>query len=300
MKKYIILASSMLILTACGGTSSNFVNVSMPNFKPQVPTKVEPIDSGVSIDIEPVSIEQNNNYSDYFENSVLKIRIEREIELLKQNLEEQIKTIAQLKGYKIVESNPDYTLKSLISVYIEEKNTQKTSNLMSGDSIKSNLGINFQGKIDFIDAHNPQNSTNLSSSTKLDSLVALNYPIKNDDGINMFKTTISNVPTQLNKGLERPAFEIDKSFLAFYKNTLNTLYNNLPKATDIGKTIPDNTNASGFNSFDGSVIFEENLSHTQPNEADTSENTNTKNTAKPSKTNQNDGSKSQNGVEIFE
>ncbi|EAI4525961.1 hypothetical protein BA694_08040, partial [Campylobacter jejuni] len=237
MKKYILLASSMLILAACGGTSSNFVNVSMPNFKPQVPTKVEPIDSGVSIALEPINIEQNNNYSDYFENSVLKIRIEKEIDLLKRNLEEQIKTIAQLKGYKIVTTNPDYTLKSSISIYTEEKNAQKTSNFMSGDYVKSNLGINFKGKIDFIDAHNPQNSTNLSSSTKLDSLVALNYPIKNDDGVNMFKTTISTVPTQLNKGLEQPAFEIDKSFLAFYKNTLNTLYNNLPKATDIGKTI---------------------------------------------------------------
>ena len=74
-------------------------------------------------------------------------------------------------------------------------------------------------KIDFIDAHNPQNSTNLSSSTKLDSLVALNYPIKNDDGVNMFKTTISTVPTQLNKGLEQPAFEID-NFIQKYSPQL--------------------------------------------------------------------------------
>ncbi|ELC0734925.1 TPA: membrane lipoprotein lipid attachment site-containing protein [Campylobacter jejuni] len=299
MKKYILLASSMLILAACGGTSSNFVNVSMPNFKPQVPTKVEPIDSGVSIALEPINIEQNNNYSDYFENSVLKIRIEKEIDLLKQNLEEQIKTIAQLKGYKIVTTNPDYTLKSSISIYTEEKNAQKTSNFMSGDYVKSNLGINFKGKIDFIDAHNPQNSTNLSSSTKLDSLVALNYPIKNDDGVNMFKTTISTVPTQLNKGLEQPAFEIDKSFLAFYKNTLNTLYNNLPKATDIGKTIP-NTN-SGFNSFDGDATFEENLPQTNSNQNNTIENTPTQNIpTNPSSTNQNNQSKNQDGVEIFE
>lgn len=27
---------------------------------------------------------------------------------------------------------------------------------MSGESVKSNLGIKFQGKIDFIDQHNPQ------------------------------------------------------------------------------------------------------------------------------------------------
>ncbi|EAJ2709985.1 hypothetical protein GD395_03995, partial [Campylobacter coli] len=141
---------------------------------------------------------------------------------------------------------------------------QKSNNFMSGESVKSNLGIKFQGKIDFIDQHNPQNSTNLTSHTKLDSLVDLNYPIKTKDGINMFKTTISTVPTQLNKGLEKPAFEIDKSFLHFYKNTLNTLYNNLPKATDIGKTVPNsNTDSSGFNHFDTNTIFEENLPQEQ-------------------------------------
>ncbi|ENY8182908.1 hypothetical protein ACUQS8_001908, partial [Campylobacter coli] len=61
-----------------------------------------------------------------------------------------------------------------------------------------------------------------------------------------------------------PAFEIDKSFLHFYKNTLNTLYNNLPKATDIGKTVPNsNTDSSGFNHFDTNTIFEENLPQEQ-------------------------------------
>ncbi|EAI6285525.1 hypothetical protein CY789_03465 [Campylobacter coli] len=263
MKKYFLFIIA-LFLAACSGASNNFVHVSMPNFKPQTPTKVEPIDSGVSIMLEPINIEQNNNYSDYFENSVLKIRIDKEVALLKENLEEQFKTIAQLKGYKIVTSNPDYTLKSLINVLIEEKNIQKSNNFMSGEFVKSNLGIKFQGKIDFIDQHNPQNSTNLTSHTKLDSLVDLNYPIKTKDGINMFKTTISTVPTQLNKGLEKPAFEIDKSFLHFYKNTLNTLYNNLPKATDIGKTVPNsNTDSSGFNHFDTNTIFEENLPQEQ-------------------------------------
>ncbi len=291
MKKYILLTSALFLL-ACGGTSNNFVNVSMPNFKPQVPTKIEPIDSGVSIALESINIEQNNNYSDYFENSVLKIRIEKEIELLKQNLEEQIKTIIQLKGYKIVNSNPDYTLKSLINIYIEEKNIQKTNSFISGNSIQSNLGINFQGEMNFTDVHNPENSTNFSSSTKFDSLVPLNYPIKGDDGINMFKTTISTVPTQLNKGLEHPAFEIDKNFLTFYKNTLNTLYNNLPKATDIGKTIPNNTDSNGFNSFEGEIIFEETTSDAN--------NAPIKNMSSNLITNKNNENNNEDGIEIFE
>ena len=109
----------------------------------------------------------------------------------------------------------------------------------------------------------------------------------------MFKTTISNVPTQLNKGLEKPAFEIDKSFLAFYKNTLNTLYNNLPKATDIGKTIPQTTDSNGFNSFENNNIFEENLPQTNLNQDD----------IKNHSTDENNSHfllKNQDGVEIFE
>lgn len=78
MKKYILLASSMLILAACG-VQAVILSMFLCQFKPQVPTKVEPIDSGVSIALEPINIEQNNNYSDYFENSVLKIRIEKKL-----------------------------------------------------------------------------------------------------------------------------------------------------------------------------------------------------------------------------
>ncbi|CAM4004117.1 Lipoprotein [Campylobacter hepaticus] len=262
MKKYIILIINILFLTACGGTSNNFINLSMPNFKPQTPTKIEAINSQISVKLETINLEQNNNHSDYFQNSVLKIRIEKEIELLKQNLEEQIKTILELKGYKITNSNPDYTLKSSINIYTEEKNVQKISNFMQGEFIKSNLGINFKSKIEFIDMHNLKNSSNFSNNTKLDSLIALNYPIQSNEGINMFKTTISTVPTQLNKGLEKPAFEIDKSFLSFYKNTLETLYKNLPKATDIEKTTRK-TQFNEFNNFDNN-IFEESIPPTKP------------------------------------
>lgn len=289
MKKYFFIFI-FLFLSACSNTSSTFVNVSMPNFKPQTPIKTESINSGITIALEPINIEQNNNYSDYFENSVLKIRIEKEIELLKENLEEQMATIAKLKGYKIVNSNPDYTLKSLISIYIEEQNPQKSDSFVSGDYVKSNLGIQFQGKISFIDAHNSQNSTDLTSNTKLNSLIALIYPIKNDDGINMFKTTISTVPTQLNKGLERPAFEIDRSFIAFYKNTLNTVYNNLPKAID---TAQPSNNPEKFNSFENNSSFEENSFQPSKSFKNTpNDNSNAKK--------ENNVDKNQDGVIIFE
>ncbi|ENK1724975.1 hypothetical protein AB2848_000905 [Campylobacter upsaliensis] len=255
MKKTLLL-STALFFAACSNTSSNFVHVSMPNFKPQTPTQIQAINSGIKIALEPLALEQNNNYSDNFENSVLKIRIDKENELLKQNLEEQIKTIAKLKGYELDNTNPDYKLKGIIKIFIDEKEIQKTSEWLSGDSIDSKLGLKFEGKIEVVDAYNPQNKTKISSDTKLDSFIDLTYPIKSSDGVGMFKTTLSNVPTQLNKGLECPAFEIDKAYLAFYKNTLNSLHANLPKALDLGKSEPQNTKE--YNEFINEGFSEEN------------------------------------------
>ncbi|MBK1972087.1 hypothetical protein JG677_04430 [Campylobacter sp. TTU-622] len=285
MKKFITIGIFMILLSACSSTSSNFVNVSLPNFKPQVPTKIEPIQSNVKISLEPINIEQNNNYSDYFENSVLKLRIEKEIDLLKENLEEQIKTIALLAGYEIDDKQPDYKLKTTISIYIEEKEIQKTNELLSGDFINSKLGMAFKANAEFINIYDPQNKTNMTSNTKLDSLISLTYPIKSDDGINMFKTSISSVPTQLNKGLERPAFEIDKSFLAFYKNFLNTLYSNLPKALDIGK--PSVQNKQEFNEFNAQDFEEKDNKTNHNNTSETSEEKHSQN-------------KNDDGVIIFE
>lgn len=285
MKKMILLSTTLLFI-ACSNTSSNFVNVSMPNFKPQSPTQIQTTNSGIKIALKPLIMEQNNNYSDNFENSVLRIRIDKENELLKQNLEEQIKVIAQLRGYEMDNENPDYTLKGRIKIFIEEKEVQKTSEWLNGDSIDSKLGLKFEGKMEFADAHNPQNTTNISSDTKLDSLVQLTYPIKSGEGVGMFKTTLSNVPTQLNKGLERPAFEIDKAYLAFYKNTLNSLHKNLPKATDLGKSEPQNVKE--YNEFINESFSEENPSKQSHNEKEN-------HTQKTSTTNQ-----TEDGVIIFE
>lgn len=231
MKKYILTMMAVLFLVAC--SSKDFINVSMPNFKPLASIKAQDVHSGIRVFLQPVRIEQNNNYSDYFENSILKIRIDKEIELLKQNLEEQIRAIAKSKGYEIGNANARYKLESVVNVHIEERNVQKTSNWLSGDSVSSNLGLSFEAKVVFVDTYNPQNATHMKSNAKLDSYVDLKYPIKSDNGIGVFKTTLSTVPTQLNKGLEDSAFEIDKSFLSFYKTTLNTLYENFPQASSV-------------------------------------------------------------------
>lgn len=266
MKRYFLLVLSVFFV-ACSSANSNFVTLSLPKFKPQVPNQTQTTYSGVKVFVEPVMIEQNNNYSDYFENSVLKIRLEKEFELLKQNLEAQIKAIMRLKGYEIVNSNADYKVQTLISVYMQESKVQKSSSFVSGDSIQSDFSLSFNAKIDFVDMYNTQNATNFLSSTKLDNPVSLNYPIRNNDGLVLFKASVSSVATQLNKGLENAAFELDKSFLAFYKTTLNTFYSNLANATEQGKT--SKQEEKEYNEFIQENNFnEENFGETKPDEED--------------------------------
>ena len=266
MKRYFLLVLSVFFV-ACSSANSNFVTLSLPKFKPQVPNQTQTTYSEVKVFVEPVMIEQNNNYSDYFENSVLKIRLEKEFELLKQNLEAQIKAIMRLKGYEIVNSNADYKVQTLISVYMQESKVQKSSSFVSGDSIQSDFSLSFNAKIDFVDMYNTQNATNFLSSTKLDNPVSLNYPIRNNDGLVLFKASVSSVATQLNKGLENAAFELDKSFLAFYKTTLNTFYSNLANATEQGKT--SKQEEKEYNEFIQENNFnEENFGETKPDEED--------------------------------
>lgn len=266
MKRYFLLVLSVFFV-ACSSANSNFVTLSLPKFKPQVPNQTQTTYSGVKVFVEPVMIEQNNNYSDYFENSVLKIRLEKEFELLKQNLEAQIKAIMRLKGYEIVNSNADYKVQTLISVYMQESKVQKSSSFVSGDSIQSDFSLSFNAKIDFVDMYNTQNATNFLSSTKLDNPVSLSYPIRNNDGLVLFKASVSSVATQLNKGLENAAFELDKSFLAFYKTTVNTLYSNLANATEQGKT--SKQEEKEYNEFIQENNFnEENFGETKPDEED--------------------------------
>ncbi|MDO4673619.1 hypothetical protein [Campylobacter sp.] len=255
MKKY-FFAFVALFFAACVHTSSEFVNVSLPSFKPQEQAQVDVPSSGIRVAVRALEVEQNNNYSDDFENSILRIRMQKEAELLKQNLEEQMRVVVGLKGYELSEGVADYNLVGLIKIYIDEKEAKRADEWLSGSYVASKLGLKFEARLDFIDAHNPQNVTNITSNTKLDSWIDINYPVKSDGGLGPFKTTLSTVPTQINKGLERPAFEIDKAFIAFYKNTLNSLNAHLPAAENMQKTNADYNEFKGGVDGDGVEIFE--------------------------------------------
>ena len=232
MKKILILFI-VAFFYSCSNTSSEFVNVSLPNFKPQVPTNTDNIEkTNIKVKLSNINLIQNNNNSLDFEQSVLKIRINKEIELLKENLKEQISTILALKGYNISDQDYDYELNTTIVINLEETNIIQSNQFFNGQSIESDLILSFKANIDFINIKDINNTTNITTDANLDSNIKIIYPVKSEDGVTMFKTSLSSVPTQLNKGLERPAFDIDRAFLSFYKNTLNTLYNNLPMAQE--------------------------------------------------------------------
>lgn len=256
MKKIIFLFT-LLFFYACSNTSSNFVHFSLPNFKPQVSANTDNIEkSGIKVKLSDIKIDQNSDYSEDFRQSVLNIRINKEIELLKENTKEQISTILALKGYEINNEIYDYELNTSINIFIKEDNLSQSSQFFNGQSIESDLIIIFDANIDFVNAKDSQDFQKIATNTKLDSGIKIIYPIKSEDGITMFKTSLSSVPTQLNKGLEEPAFNIDKAFLSFYKSTLNTLYNNIPQAN----TLKKEEDKKEYNDFNQESIQEQNSS----------------------------------------
>ncbi|HEB7716410.1 TPA: hypothetical protein RZJ41_000493, partial [Campylobacter coli] len=79
-------------------------------------------------------------------------------------------------------------------------------------------------------------------------------------------------------------------------NTLNTLYSNLPKATDIGKTVPNNTDSNGFNNFESNTMFEESLPQKQNLDTNLQEQPSSNSNTQY----ENNTSKNQDGIIIFE
>lgn len=245
MLKYFFVLTLTCFFLACSGASSQFVNVSLPNFRFENTTQKSTQNQGLKARVSNLVIEQNNNYSNNFENSVLKIRLDKEIELLKARLEEELKNALKLKGYELDEENPTHELSGTIFIYINEDNVEQDSNWLKGEYIHSNLSLSMQARLNFAD--NANNIVKIDSNSALDSSVSIIYPIKNNKGLSMFRSTLSSVPTQLNKGLERAAFELDKVFLNFYKNTLEASYDNIALASFEGT---QETKQEIFNDFE--------------------------------------------------
>lgn len=210
-----------IFFTACSiGTSSKIYDTSLPNFKEQYKIN-ENIQKNDLISINDLEIIKNYDYSNEFEHSVLKIRIDESIKLLKTNLQKQIMNILKIKNYKINENN-----KIKITINLNEKEVKKHSKLFSGDYISSKLNLNIDGDIIFIDKNNIE--IKIKEKESLTKPLDIKYDIKNNSGSFYFKSTISATPTRINEDLQMVVLEIDQLFLSFYRDILNTIYTKIP------------------------------------------------------------------------
>ncbi|TQR32409.1 hypothetical protein DMB92_04745 [Campylobacter sp. MIT 99-7217] len=252
--KNLICLFFILFFVSC--SNSNFTYMPLPNFKAQV--KESGADLTASVELKDIQIQRVSEYSNEFESSVLKIRIDEEIELLKERLKSQSEAILRTKGYKVVKNNADYEFSNTLSIIIKESNIQKNKELLSGEAINSDLNISFHSEMLLRNKTNSAH-TKISSQTSLQDPINISYPFQNDQGVQMFKTTISSVATQINKSLEHEVFEIDKIFISFYKNSLTTLYHNLKSHDNANEDsqIPyDDGQIDSTIHEDGVIIFE--------------------------------------------
>lgn len=220
MKKY-FFSLAVLLLSACSSTSSNFTHLPLPNFKADF-AKQEMQDR-VSINVKEIEVQRINQYSKDFESSVLRIRLDEELKLLVKKLQKQSEDLLRLRGYDISSSNPDYTLYHKIDVYIEESDIKRKNQWLSGEELSSMLHLSLSSNMQL---KGSGGIVDMNTNVKFQAPIAIEYPVKTAQGTSFFKTVVSTVPTQINKGLEVAVFDIDKLLLKFYKDSLSNLDKN--------------------------------------------------------------------------
>ncbi len=226
MKKLLIIAFT-LAFVACSQTSSNFTYLPMPNFKNHTnDTNLRP-SSGKKVSLRLIDLRRNEAVSQGFKDSVLKARIDEETRLLIQKLEAQSKQILAYKGYEVVQSGADYELLHSITLDLRELNAQKSEQWLKEEAINSSLELNLYSTITLQSLRKSSQTRQINTATALDQPVKITYASKDGKGVNFFKTTLSSVPTQVNKELSLAAVDIDNAFLSFYNGVLNNLVANL-------------------------------------------------------------------------
>lgn len=250
-----------LFFVACSQTSSQFHYMALPNFKPFTQSnEFHTANSGVRVNVRSIVLEKKDEFSSDFASSVLKIRIDEETRLLIEALQRESKSILQAKGYEVVEVGGEFELLHTITLVTRESDILLDTQLLKEDAVSSKLEVILHSNAEF---KSSTNSVKINTSTSLDQPVSLTYPSKNTGGVNMFKTTLSSVPTQINKGLEGPVFDIDNAFFNFYKGVLENINKGVSKANGVStSTILPNVEQSEeiptFNPSDneGVIIFD--------------------------------------------
>lgn len=265
MKKLFLLYIVSLFFISCSQTSSNFAYMPMPDFKNYSNNDVFHSNLGKSIHVRAIEVKYENQTSQDFSTSVLKSRIDEEMRLLIQKLQTQSAQILSSNGYKVVEGNADYELLHTITLNLKESDITKKDEWLKGEAIKSNLELALNSQISI----QGNDSKQINTSTALDNPVSITYANKNADGINFFKTTLSSVPTQVNKELSFAALQLDNVFLKFYNAVLINLNNNLlntfsqslehdkslQETNTSKKTNPAPSNTQDAQNNDGVTIF---------------------------------------------
>ncbi|AJC85846.1 hypothetical protein [Campylobacter sp. RM16704] len=237
MKKILFFLSMVLFFSACTSNQKTYY-ISMPNFKNTFEKHNNINKNGPKVKISDVEIIKNTFYSSYFEQSTLNQRINKSLELLKKQLLEDSKALLQSKGYIIDDQNPDYTFSTIISANLYEDKVLRNSTL-GGNNIESSFMIILEAQNNFINLKQDQTFNTTTSSTKLNEPINLNYPTKGDVTIESFRQVYSAVPTQMNESIAASALEIDKVFIAFYKEITSNLKANIQEFKDENKTNDD-------------------------------------------------------------
>ncbi|EHS0799413.1 membrane lipoprotein lipid attachment site-containing protein [Campylobacter lari] len=234
MKKILLFFSIILFLSACTGNQKTYY-ISMPNFKSTFEEYNHTNTNNPKVKINDVEIIKSTFYSSYFEQSTLNQRINKSLELLKKQLLEDSKALLQSKGYIIDNENPDYAFNIVINASLYEDKVTRNSNL-GGDSVESSFMIILEAQSHLNNLHQEDTFQSATSSAKLNDPIVLNYPIKGQASIESFRQVYSAVPTQVNETLAASALEIDKVFVAFYKEITSSLKTSIKEIKEETKT----------------------------------------------------------------
>lgn len=218
--KYFIFLFLAFFTYSC---SQKSVYVAMPTM-PEMFEKSKPKALAVPIKVEEFTFARTNDYSDYFAQSNVLLRLNEELSALLSSMREQLLNLLVKKGYK-VDDNASLTLSTNISLFLKESALQK-----DGNEIKSLLMLNLDAKSKLQDNLKIKEIT---SKAGFDNPLPISYTAPSTD----------YVPTLFNKDLYPSLFASDNLLLSFYKGFLVTMQNSLPstnspKAKEVNSKTP--------------------------------------------------------------
>lgn len=235
MKKILLFLIMTLFFSACTSNPKTYY-ISMPHFNSSYEEHNNTDHQGPKVKINDIEIIKNTFYSSYFEQSTLNQRINKSLELLKQQLLKDAQALLISKGYTIDNQNPDYAFNITISANLYEDKVTRNSNF-GGNNVESSFMIILEAQSNLNHLHQSDTFQTAISSAKLNDPIVLNYPTKGDTGLESFRQVYSAVPTQVNESIAASALEVDKVFIAFYKEITSSLKTNIQEVKEESKPL---------------------------------------------------------------